>query len=243
MQGQALGVGRHRPGQQAVVGKCGRGPQPGVCPTAHPCHPDAPGPWLCADVSQRPVVGLRQRPADPFWTVGVCAPASSPGKTTQAPLAAVAWPALCPVGQKAREKPGVSVSHRIVYGSLEAVEAVLKDCGVGQVINTAFIERLNLTIRQHVAALARKVIQLAKTETGLGNQLMLSQGYYNFCLLHSALRLPLPEPKPTKGNGSAKKWQQRTPAVAANLTNRLWKLEELLLFRAPPWQQVLEVTS
>ena len=145
---------------------------------------------------------------------------------------------------KKREKGRVvSVSHRIVYGNLETVEAMLKDCGVGQKINTAFIERLNLTIRQHVAALARKVIQLAKTETGLDNQLTLSQGYYNFCLPHAALRLPLPEPQPTKGNGSAKKWQPRTPAVAANLTNRMWKLEELLLFRAPPWQQGLEVTS
>jgi hypothetical protein len=106
-----------------------------------------------------------------------------------------------------------------------------------------FVERLNLTIRQHVAALARKVIQLAKTETGLENQLTLSQGYYNFCLPHAALRLPLSEPQPTKDNGSAKKWRQRTPAVAANLTNRIWRLEELLLFRAPPWQQGLAVTS
>jgi len=145
---------------------------------------------------------------------------------------------------KKREKGRVvSVSHRIIYGSLEAVEAVLKDCGVGRVINTAFIERLNLTIRQHVAALGRKVIHLTKTETGLENQLMLSQGYYNFCLPHTALRLPLPEPQPTKGNGSAKKWQQRTPAVAANVTDRLWKLEELLLFRTPPWQQGPEVIS
>jgi hypothetical protein len=145
---------------------------------------------------------------------------------------------------KKREKGRVvSVSHRILYGSQEAVEAVLQDGGVGQVINTAFIERLNLTIRQHVAALARKVIQLARSETGLDNQLTLSQGYYNFCLPHTALRLPLPEPQPTKGHGSAKKWQPRTPAVAAHLTHRLCKLEELLLFRVPPWQQGLEVTS
>jgi IS1 family transposase/transposase-like protein len=145
---------------------------------------------------------------------------------------------------KEREKGRVvSVSQRIIYGSLEVVEATLKDCGVGQSINTAFIERLNLTIRQHVAALARKVIQLAKTETGLDNQLTLSQNYYNFCLPHASLRLPLPEPQPTKGHGSAKKWQPRTPAVAANITNRMWKLEELLLFRAPPWQQGLEISS
>lgn len=145
---------------------------------------------------------------------------------------------------KKREKGRViSVSQRIIYGSLEFVETVLKDHGVGQVINTAFIERLNLTIRQHVAALARKVIQLAKTEVGLDNQLALSQGYYNFCLPHATLRLPLPEPLPTKGNGSPKKWQQRTPAMAANLTNRLWKLEELLLLRVPPGQPGHELVA
>lgn len=144
---------------------------------------------------------------------------------------------------KKREKGRVvSVSHRIVYGSLEVVQAVLKDGGVGQIINTSFIERLNLTIRQHVAALARKVIQLAKTESGLEHQLTLSQGYYNFCLPHAALRVRLPQPQATKGNGSAKKWQPRTPAVAANITHRIWKLEELLLFRAPPWQQGLEMS-
>ena len=137
----------------------------------------------------------------------------------------------------------VSVTSRIVFGSLEVVESIIQGGGFGTVINTAFIERLNLTIRQHVAALARKVIHLAKTETGLNNQLALSQSYYNFCLPHTALRLPLPVQIPTKGSGSPKKWRQRTPAVAANLTNRIWKLEELLLFRVPPWQQDVDLAT
>jgi IS1 family transposase len=132
----------------------------------------------------------------------------------------------------------VAVSHRVVYGSLETIEATLKLSGVGSVINTAFIERLNLSIRQGVAALRRKVSSLAKTEDGLRNQLSLWQAYYNFCLPHSALRLPLPEPLPTKGNGSPQRWLQRTPAMAADLTDRIWRLEELLLFRVPPWPPI-----
>jgi len=132
----------------------------------------------------------------------------------------------------------VKVSRRVVYGTLDDVMAALKQAGVGQVINTAFIERLNLSIRQHVPALARKVISVAKTDTGLNNQLALGQAYYNFCLPHTSLRVALPQQvQPTRGNGSPKKWQQRTPAMAADKTERIWRLEELLLFRVPPWPQ------
>src|SRR5262249_19009213 len=49
-----------------------------------------------------------------------------------------------------RRRRLVRVSHRVVFGTLEAVEQVLAVCGWQ--IQTAFVERLNLTIRQHVAA-------------------------------------------------------------------------------------------
>jgi len=44
-------------------------------------------------------------------------------------------------------------------------------------------------------------------------------------------------PIPTKGNGSPKLWEPQTPAMAAGLTDHIWTMEELLLFRAPPWRQ------
>jgi hypothetical protein len=46
---------------------------------------------------------------------------------------------------------------------------------------------------------------------GLRQQLALSHGYDNFCLPHASLRQPLPQPEPTNGHGSAKRWQSRTP--------------------------------
>lgn len=130
----------------------------------------------------------------------------------------------------------VAVSHRVIYGSLASVESVLRQ-SVGQVINTAFMERLNLSIRQHVAALGRKATTLAKGEVGLADLLALYQAYYNFSLPHSALRLPLPQPLPTKGTGSPKQWLPATPAMAAALTDHVWTMEALLLFRVPPWPQ------
>lgn len=114
---------------------------------------------------------------------------------------------------------------------------------MGKVINTAFIERLNLSIRQGVAALGRKVARLAKTDAGLKDLLSLWQAYYNFCLPHATLRQRLPELQPTKGSGSPKKWQQRTPAMAAGLTDHVWRMEELLLFRVPPWRQAAEALA
>jgi len=131
----------------------------------------------------------------------------------------------------------VGVSHRLVYGSMARVEQILSQTGVGRLINTAFIERMNLAIRHHVAALGRKVLSLAKTKVGLVSQLYLCQSYHNFCLPNSSLRLPLPQPQLTKGRGSPKKWQQRTPAMAAGITDHIWRMEEMLLFKTPPWRQ------
>jgi hypothetical protein len=104
-------------------------------------------------------------------------------------------------------------------------------------INTAFVERVNLTIRQHVAAVGRRVITLCKSEEGLRPQLSLYQTYHNFCLPHASLRVPLSQAQPTNGSGSAKRWQPRTPAMAAELTDHVWTLREILLFRVPPWPQ------
>jgi IS1 family transposase len=134
-----------------------------------------------------------------------------------------------------RRRRLVDVQHRIVFGTLGAIQQVL--AVHGWQINTAFIERLNLTIRQHVAAVGRRVSTLCKHEAGLRQQLTLYQMYYNFCLPHAGLRQALPQPEPTRGTGSARQWQPCTPAMAAGLTDHVWTLREVLLFRVPPWPQ------
>jgi IS1 family transposase len=137
-----------------------------------------------------------------------------------------------------RRRRLVRVRHRVVFGTLETVHAVLAPLGCQ--INTAFIERLNLTIRQHVAAVGRRVSTLCKGEDGIQQQLALYHVYYNFCLPHASVRQPLLQPEPTHGTGSAKRWQPRTPAMAAGLTDHVWTLREVLLFRVPPWPQPAE---
>jgi hypothetical protein len=102
-----------------------------------------------------------------------------------------------------------------------------------------------LALRTHLSALGRKVLSFARTVEGLAQQVSISRAYpgltaragYNFCLPHLSLRLPLPEPLPTRGAGSPKRWQARTPAMAAGLTDHIWTMQEVLLFRVPPWRQ------
>ena len=134
-----------------------------------------------------------------------------------------------------RRRRIVGVTHRVVFGTMEQVKQVLWACG--RQINTAFVERLNLDIRQRVATVGRRVNTLCQGEDGLLDQLALFQTYHNFVLPHVSLRQPLLVPEATNGSGSAKVWRSRTPAMAAGLTDHVWSLQEVLLFRVPPWPQ------
>ena len=138
-----------------------------------------------------------------------------------------------------RRRRLVRLSHRVVFSTLDAVHDVL--ARYGWQIQTAFVERINLTIRQQVAAVGRRVSTLCKGEDGLRQQVALYHCYYNFCLPHASLRQPLRQPEPTNGTGSATQWRPCTPAMAAGLTDHVWTLREGLLFRVPPWPQTVRV--
>lgn len=139
------------------------------------------------------------------------------------------------VKKRRRRWQVVGVTTQVVFGTKAAVKSAL--AAMGYRINTAFIERLNRTLRAHVPGLARGEDGLAKTEEGLLRRLLLVRGTYNFCLPHLSLRQALPGPVPTKGNGSPKKWLARTPAMAAGITAQVCSVGEFLLFRVPPWRQ------
>lgn len=134
-----------------------------------------------------------------------------------------------------RRRRIVGVKYRVVFGTMERVQQVLSACG--RKINTAYVERLNLDIRQRVAAVGRRVNTLCQGEDGLRQQLAVYHVYYNFCLPHASLRRSLLVPELTNGNGSAKRWRPCTPAMAAGLTDHVWSLKAVLLYRVPPWPQ------
>jgi len=133
---------------------------------------------------------------------------------------------------KEREKGHVvSITTKVIYGNRDKVLARLKS--LGQTINTSYVERMNLTLRHLVSRLHRKTLCFSKKREYLEYHLHLGLAYYHFVLHHSSLRVRLPEPIPTRGNGSPKTWQQRTPAMAAGLTDHKWSMEELLMFQVP----------
>jgi hypothetical protein len=140
-----------------------------------------------------------------------------------------------------RRRRIVGVKHRVVFGTQLAIEEVLARCGWN--INTAFVERLNLDIRQRVAAIGRRVNTLCQGAAGLRDQLVLFQTYHNFVLPHASLRQPLLIPEVTSGRGSVKVWRPWTPAMAAGLTDHVWSLPEVLLYRVPPWPQAQTVSN
>ena len=142
------------------------------------------------------------------------------GKTPKPRWCALPSLLYAQVVKTCRRRRLVKLIQRAVFGSRNEIDRVL--AGHGWQINTAFIERLNLTLRQHIAAIGRRVITLAKSEAGLRHQLHVFQAYYNFCLPHASLR---------------RGFKAGTPAMAAGLTDHVWSLRELLLFRVPPWQQ------
>jgi hypothetical protein len=134
-----------------------------------------------------------------------------------------------------RRRRLVAVKHRVVFGTRLAIEQVLATCGWQ--LQTAFVERLNLSLQQRVAAMRRRSATSCKGEDGLHQQLALFQVYHNFVLPHASLRQALAKPMATNGTGSAKVWHPYTPAMAAGLTDRVWSLQEVLLYRVPPWPQ------
>lgn len=137
---------------------------------------------------------------------------------------------------KKREKGHVvAVETKIVFGDEATILALLAASPVSNTINTSYVERQNLTIRQGSRRLTRKVNAFSKKRDWLEKQLWLALAYYHFVIPHLGLRQTLPKPMPTKGErGSPKKWHHVTPAMAAGLTDHLWTMEELLTFRVPP---------
>jgi hypothetical protein len=134
-----------------------------------------------------------------------------------------------------RRRRIVEVKRQVVVGTQAAVDQVL--AAWGWLINTSFVERLNLSLRQRVVGIRRRSASPCKSGDGLSHQLVLFQVYHNFVLSHASLRQALAEPIPTNGTGSAKLWRPGTPAMATGLTDHAWSLREVLLFRVPPWPQ------
>jgi len=129
---------------------------------------------------------------------------------------------------KQRTDGVLNVERRIVQGVQAAIESLIQKTQAPGVINTAFIERLNATFRQRISPLTRRTRNLAQQAQTLVAGLYLVGCFYNFCDYHHSLRLKL------SVGSFGYRWVQRTPAIAAKLTDHQWTPAELLNFKVPP---------
>lgn len=139
------------------------------------------------------------------------------------------WPELVIV-QVIKRRTGrmLDIERRIVRGRQHLLESLLQRTQGGGVINTAFIERLNATFRQRLPWLSRRTRTLAQQQETLSAAMYILGSLYNFCDHHHALRVKLYIGR------HRFKWVQRTPAMAAGLTDHRWSYLELFTFRVPP---------
>jgi IS1 family transposase len=127
----------------------------------------------------------------------------------------------------------VEVTRQLVFGDADALDAQMAASPTSTTINTSFVERDNLTWRQHNRRLTRKTTAFSKEMPWMEKQLWLALAYYHFCLPHESLRAELPRPEGTRGSGSPRKWRPVTPAMAAGMTDHVWTSSELLGYRVP----------
>jgi IS1 family transposase len=124
----------------------------------------------------------------------------------------------------------VRVEHSMLLGDLGQLKARLQGMGLSERLNTAFVERVNLTIRQAVAPLIRRTWGTAQTLMGLREHIEWWRGYYHFIRPHESLREELSQPKERGGRRIAQRYRQRTPAMAAGITGHRWTVREFLSF-------------
>jgi IS1 family transposase len=113
----------------------------------------------------------------------------------------------------------VAVEQKQIFGSPKDLEDALGESPVSRVVNTSFLERQNGTDRGRNARKSRKTYRFSKDWEVHEAVTYLTLYSYNFCWCVRTLRV-----KDEDG-----RWQKRTPAMAAGLTDHVWTLREWLM--------------
>lgn len=127
-----------------------------------------------------------------------------------------------------RRCPLVRVTQRMRCGTAEELRTARSRLGLSGRLNTAFIERVNLTLRQSGSALNRRSWSTAQHAPQLLLHLEWWRAQYHFARPHEALRVARVSPRQRGGNRLPRRYRQRTPAMAAGLTTRRWTVQGLL---------------
>ncbi len=123
-----------------------------------------------------------------------------------------------PVLKTRRHDRIVQVERRERMGAAWRFEAGLNNSEDSSTLNTSFIERMNLTIRQGLAYLSRRTLSHARSEDKLEAHLEVLRCHYNFVRPHGALKFGR---------------EVRTPAMQAGLATRRLTFREIFVGQPP----------
>jgi len=129
-------------------------------------------------------------------------------------------------GQLRKVRSGYKVKYtynKVLLGKRALLTQSLQALALSGRIHTAFVERLNLTLRELIAPLSRRTWSLAYHEASLALCVEWGRTYYHFARYHQSLRFQLPSGR----------YRSRTPAMAAGLTRKRWTVRELLELTLP----------
>ena len=123
---------------------------------------------------------------------------------------------------KVRDERGrvVRVERRIIYGDPVAIRNSLILSSMKSV-NTSYVERQNLSLRNASKRLVRETICFSKDGEYFALYLEMLQAWFNFVKLHGGLRM----------EDAAGKHAHRTPAMAQGLASRPMTWEDILRWR------------
>jgi len=113
----------------------------------------------------------------------------------------------------------IRVTHRVVYGDPKEVPELMG-------LNTAYVERTNLTSRQMNGRMVRKTLSFSKDEKILEASCALEDAVYNLTRPNKSLRVEVEDDQ--------RRWVTRSPAMAAGLTDHIWTIKELMMLVAVP---------
>jgi hypothetical protein len=150
-----------------------------------------------------------------------------PGRPRVVPEQGVLWGHVV---QRDAQRRGVRVERRGVRGTATAIAAVVAATHRGSGSKTADRERLTATCRAALAPRVRRGRASAHPEAGLTAGMWRVGCADTWCGRQDRLRVAAPV-------GACWPWQERTPAMAAGLTNHRWTRPALLCdpVPQPPW--------
>jgi hypothetical protein len=113
----------------------------------------------------------------------------------------------------------IRITHKVVHGDSKEVPEIMG-------LNTAYVERTNLTSRQMNGRMVRKTLSFSKEEEMLEASCALEDSVYNLTRPLKSLRVEV--------NNDQRRWESRSPAMAAGLTDHVWTIGELMMMIVVP---------